>query len=141
MEQQIPSHTFLRLVRHRTGRHNRSNIFRQYYHLFFIRCFVPQCEELESTKYDRNWLQLAMPGSIANGKFIPEGCYQYDYRGNVTSAELVKNSTCNTDSFGIMRERCNTWIFADDEATIVNEVRLMNCKYLLYEKCQGYFQG
>lgn len=34
------------------------------------------------------------------------------------------NNTCLGDLFGLEREKCNKWIFSEDEVTIVNDVSL-----------------
>ncbi|XP_070504608.1 organic cation/carnitine transporter 2-like [Chironomus tepperi] len=85
------------------------------------RCFVSECEQFESTKYSQDWMQNALPGSLSNGKFLPEGCYKYNIIQNINDTELTRNNTCFADLFGLEREKCNSWIFSSDEVTIVND--------------------
>lgn len=85
------------------------------------RCFVAQCEQFEDTTYTQDWLRYVIPSSVSNGKFVAEGCYQYNFIGNVTYLNGTTDNTCLGDFFGPKREKCNSWIFSRDEVTIVNE--------------------
>ena len=93
--------------------------------IFTHRCFISQCEQFEGTKYSQDWLQNALPGSFSNGKFVPEGCYEYNFIQNINDTELTRNNTCFADLFGLERQKCNSWIFSSDEVTIVNDVSLV----------------
>ncbi|KAL7037258.1 hypothetical protein ACKWTF_009138 [Chironomus riparius] len=81
------------------------------------RCFVDQCEQFENAKYDQDWLQHAVPGSISNGKFEPDGCFKY----NFNDTGLITNNTCVANLFGKNKTKCNKWIFDENEVTMIND--------------------
>ncbi|XP_070504611.1 solute carrier family 22 member 4-like [Chironomus tepperi] len=81
------------------------------------RCFVDQCEEFGSAKYDQDWLQNAVPGSISNGKFVPDTCYKY----NFNDTGLTGNNTCVAELFGQQIIKCDSWIFDENEVTMIND--------------------
>lgn len=68
-----------------------------------IRCFVDQCEQFESAKYDQDWLQYAVPGSVSKVKFEPERCFKY----NFNHTGLIGNNTCVANFFSKNVTKCN----------------------------------
>ena len=66
-----------------------------------------------------------LPGSNSDiqGKFIPEECFRYGFKGNINETLPSENSTCPREWFNTdIKNRCNEWIFDEHETTIVNEV-------------------
>jgi hypothetical protein len=79
---------------------------------------VDQCEQFESAKYNQDWLQYAVPGSISNGQFVPEACYKYVFN----DTGLIGNNTCIADLFSKQKQKCDSWIFDENEVTMINDV-------------------
>lgn len=75
-----------------------------------FRCLVPECESLEDTQYNVDWMKDVLP---------PEICSKYVFNDqNVTQS----NETCARQWFTDRKERCYAWVFDENERTIVNDV-------------------
>ncbi|CAG9805518.1 unnamed protein product [Chironomus riparius] len=81
------------------------------------RCYIDQCEQFESATYDQDWLQYAVPGSISSGKFVPEGCFKYSYN----DIAITGNNTCQANLFSQQIIKCDSWIFDENEVTMIND--------------------
>ncbi|XP_039955344.1 organic cation transporter protein isoform X1 [Bactrocera tryoni] len=92
------------------------------------RCLIPQCDDPIEPQLHAHWLANATPGSYdKHGHFTPENCYRYKAVGdNITDVYHI--SECPKESFNQnIRERCYSWVYDDDERTIVQEWQL-TCK-------------
>ncbi|XP_036333324.1 organic cation transporter protein isoform X1 [Rhagoletis pomonella] len=102
------------------------------------RCLIPQCDDPDAPSLHEPWLPNAVPGTYdKKGHFTPENCFRY--QANNTLA-LVANevsriyntseeaSECPKSDFNHNgRERCNIWVYDDQERTILQEWEL-TCK-------------
>lgn len=84
---------------------------------------MPECDL--NMRYNEEWVQHAVPGSISvsSGKFVPELCVKYNFTGQVIEPLPFENNTCVAEWFSPSRVRCNEFIFDERERTIVNDVR------------------
>nr|XP_014100467.1 organic cation transporter protein isoform X2 [Bactrocera oleae] len=92
------------------------------------RCLIPQCDDPVLPQLHAHWLTNATPGSYdKQGHFTPENCYRYKaIDSNITNESHVRE--CPKDAFNQnIRERCNSWVYDDEERTIVQEWQL-TCK-------------
>ncbi|XP_054739820.1 organic cation transporter protein isoform X1 [Anastrepha obliqua] len=94
------------------------------------RCLIPQCDDPIAPQLHAPWLANATPGSYdKKGRFTPENCYRY--RANDTLAffaNISQVNECPKNAFDHnCRERCNVWVYDDQERTIVQEWQL-TCK-------------
>ncbi|XP_018796962.1 PREDICTED: organic cation transporter protein isoform X2 [Bactrocera latifrons] len=92
------------------------------------RCLIPQCDDPIEPQLHAHWLANATPGSYDKyGHFTPENCYRYKaVSDNITDVYHI--SECSKDFFNQnIRERCYSWVYDDDERTIVQEWQL-TCK-------------
>ncbi|XP_067627649.1 organic cation transporter protein isoform X2 [Eurosta solidaginis] len=89
------------------------------------RCLIPQCDDLIASQLHTNWLSNATPGTYdKNGQFTPENCYRYKVNDSYEKAA----DACPRDAFELnTRERCDAWVYDDQEWTIVQEWEL-TCK-------------
>lgn len=86
------------------------------FNLSFFRCRIPQCDT-DNPPYNPDWLQQAVPFDSDSGK--PKKCTKYHFVSNSSSF----NNTCGPKSFDInSHEKCDKWVFADTERTIVSDV-------------------
>jgi hypothetical protein len=92
---------------------------------------VDECEQFETAKYEQDWLKYAVPGSISNGQFVPDSCYKYNFN-DTGSAE---NNTCVADLFGQQKVKCDSWIFDENEVTMVTDVSFTICEICGAKKC------
>lgn len=84
---------------------------------FFCRCFVPECENKSNGTYKQPWLEAAIPpASNQNGKYVPSQCLRYDPKN-------ISQFLCIKSDFTKETITCDTWLFEDDEWTIVGEVK------------------
>uniref|UniRef100_A0A0A1WNN5 Organic cation transporter protein n=1 Tax=Zeugodacus cucurbitae TaxID=28588 RepID=A0A0A1WNN5_ZEUCU len=92
------------------------------------RCLIPQCDYPIAPQLHAHWLANATPGSYdKRGHFTPENCYRYKAIESNASDERHVNQ-CPKDGFNHnIRERCNAWVYDDEERTIVQEWQL-TCK-------------
>lgn len=92
------------------------------------RCLIPQCDYPIAPQLHAHWLANATPGSYdTRGHFTPENCYRYKAIESNASDERHINE-CPKDAFNHnIRERCNAWVYDDEERTIVQEWQL-TCK-------------
>ncbi|KAL3283639.1 hypothetical protein HHI36_006778 [Cryptolaemus montrouzieri] len=83
------------------------------------RCYVPECEEPQSTSYDTPWLKWAIPpdttGDISGYK--PSECHRYVPINTSETSHTCTNTTFNHNE----TEKCSEWIFSHDDRTIVND--------------------
>ncbi|XP_018796953.1 PREDICTED: organic cation transporter protein isoform X1 [Bactrocera latifrons] len=94
----------------------------------YRRCLIPQCDDPIEPQLHAHWLANATPGSYDKyGHFTPENCYRYKaVSDNITDVYHI--SECSKDFFNQnIRERCYSWVYDDDERTIVQEWQL-TCK-------------
>ncbi|XP_049308471.1 organic cation transporter protein isoform X2 [Bactrocera dorsalis] len=92
------------------------------------RCRIPQCDDPIEPQLHAHWLANATPGSYdKHGHFTPENCYRYKaVDDNITDVYHI--SECPKEFFNQnIRERCYSWVYDDDERTIVQEWQL-TCK-------------
>lgn len=90
----------------------------------FCRCLVPECESLENSKYDSEWVKDVLPGSISDssGIFQPEFCSKYVLKNDLPSQG--NDSACPAHWFDHEHETCTQWVFDKSERTIVNDVSI-----------------
>lgn len=86
------------------------------------RCYVPECDSLENSNYDEEWVMHVLPGSISEsyGHFVPETCKKYVY--NSSAPDDFGSQSCAAHFFERTEEKCNNWVFEKGERTIVNDV-------------------
>lgn len=91
------------------------------------RCFVPECESIENTNYNADWVKDVLPGSIseATGHFVPEICHKYSFNDTNVDANIT---ACAAQTFNGEREKCSSWVFEKGDRTIVNDVSTLDCK-------------
>jgi hypothetical protein len=87
---------------------------------------VSQCESLEDAKYDADWVSNALPGSLSasSGKFTPDVCLKFI--ANDDRNDTLHNQSCPREWFSAKHERCDEWVFDENERTIVNDVRVID---------------
>lgn len=87
------------------------------------RCFVEECESIESAKYDANFVKDVLPGKISESsdRFIPEHCMRYKF-DNATILTNRRNGACEAHWFDHEKIPCNKWVFEEGERTIINDV-------------------
>ena len=88
------------------------------------RCFIPECEDKNSTNFLPTWLEYTVP---MFGNQTPSECEKYEtdtIDNECSEIKFLKNQTIE----------CDQWIFKDDENTIVKEVSL---KFKFYSKIRG----
>lgn len=85
------------------------------------RCYIPECEDLNSTSYETPWMKWAIPPDTKSKQdgFKPSTCTRY-----VPKNYSNFNSVCSPSSFTNETEQCSEWIFAHDERTIVNDWKI-----------------
>lgn len=85
------------------------------------RCLVPQCDSSDNARYDEDWVQNVVPGSISasSGSFQPKVCEKFIFNNDTTHET---NETCPAHWFAHETERCDRWVFDKGERTIVNDV-------------------
>lgn len=89
---------------------------------FNCRCLVPECESLESSRYNEDWVKNILPGTTSvSGVFQPDVCKKYVFR-NESDTTTRLNGTCPAEWFSPEEERCDKWVFDENERTIVNDV-------------------
>lgn len=96
------------------------------------RCYIPECDDIEYSQYDTEWLKNAVPFMQSK----PSKCYRYE---STTNTEIIPSHITNSDrqtnivnQFCAKEEsfnkshivRCNQdgLIFRTDEISIANEV-------------------
>ncbi|CAD7011334.1 unnamed protein product [Ceratitis capitata] len=92
------------------------------------RCLIPQCDDPIAPQLQTHWLANATPGTFdKHGHFTPQNCYRYKAIGDNIFNESHATE-CPMDAFDHnIRERCNAWVYDDEERTIVQEWEL-TCK-------------
>lgn len=86
------------------------------------RCLIPECESIETARYDTNWLQHAMPGEIQL-----DGTYRIDHcRRFKPSAPGSSNYSeiCSVNMFENETIKCDQWVFDKTSHTIVQEWKI-----------------
>lgn len=78
-----------------------------------FRCFIPECEFLDTKSYEPPWLPDAVPYS--NGK--PSNCYRY---ASVSNEIQLSCPVSNFNHSNIIQ--CNHHIYKTSEVSILNEV-------------------
>lgn len=83
------------------------------------RCFVPGCDDANRT-YAAPWLPEAIPPSELDqntwsSTYTPDQCLMYAPQSNFTG------TSCPLDNFSENKVKCDSWIYEDDENTIVGE--------------------
>lgn len=78
-----------------------------------FRCFIPECEFLDTKSYEPPWLPNAVP--FSNGK--PSNCYRY---ASVSNEIQLSCPASNFNRSNIIR--CNQHIYKTSEISILNEV-------------------
>ncbi|KAF2905671.1 hypothetical protein ILUMI_00505 [Ignelater luminosus] len=81
------------------------------------RCFIPGCDNPEYPKYNQSWLEWAIPDESRSHENMYKASQCDRYIRNLT----VVNNTCFKDSFINKAERCNAWVYDENERTIVND--------------------
>lgn len=80
---------------------------------------MPDCDT--SLKYKEDWVQYAVPGKFdKKGAFIPQYCNYYERNYSVVVPE---SGVCYADMFTNDINKCDEWVFGENERTIVNDVR------------------
>jgi hypothetical protein len=81
---------------------------------------VPECETLQTAKFDSEWVKDVLPGSITEsyGHFVPETCTKYVYNDSLVS----DGNACAAQDFQHQKMKCDQWVFEEGDKTIVNEV-------------------
>jgi hypothetical protein len=92
---------------------------------FCCRCRIPECEGTEATFYP-DWLQNAVPFHQHGARYVPRRCLRFASRnlsllGDDTEGNV---SSCSPESFDNRSfVRCDEWVYAEEETTILREVR------------------
>ena len=74
---------------------------------------------MNKSTYNDDWAQHAVPGAIdSKGIFIPEQCYKFKFENDTD----ISNDTCPAHWFSSEKERCNQWVYDENEHTIVEDV-------------------
>ncbi|KAK6636773.1 hypothetical protein RUM43_010436 [Polyplax serrata] len=82
------------------------------------RCLVPECEDEGATKFSEPWLEAAIPpASNATARYIPDQCLRYKPRN-------ISRFQCVESDFETETMTCDSWVFEDDEWTIVGEWKI-----------------
>nr|CAD7445169.1 unnamed protein product [Timema bartmani] len=86
------------------------------------RCFIPECDNVFDPDYSAPWVQEAIPPSDADThgdtSYKPDLCTRYLPRGNWST------KVCPLGNFTDQIVRCDRWVYAEHENTIVNEVNM-----------------
>ncbi|EEB11356.1 organic cation transporter, putative [Pediculus humanus corporis] len=81
------------------------------------RCLIPECENETSAKYLEPWLEAAIPpnfNTAAEDDYVPSQCLKYEPK-NISRFQCVKSDFKETTVL------CDSWVYEDDEWTIVGE--------------------
>lgn len=82
--------------------------------LNIFRCAIPECESINATIYDQNWLSHAIP--FKNGR--PEKCSRYGATHQLATDEQCPKFLFNESNV----IGCNEFVFKTDEYRIIREV-------------------
>lgn len=87
------------------------------------RCFVDECDSVNNSKYDEDWVKDVLPGTISEsyGHFVPDTCKKYVHNSSLT--DDFGNQSCAAHLFEHKEVVCNKWVFDKGERTIVNDVK------------------
>lgn len=84
---------------------------------FICRCFIPECESINATKFNQEWLSNAIPNK--NGR--PEKCSRYAIAHQ--SNPLQTHESCSESLFNRSEIiGCMDYVFKTDEHRIMKEV-------------------
>lgn len=104
------------------------------------RCFVPECDDPNHTKYNEPWVSASVPGTPdSTGLFIPEQCLRYEFPLNNGNSSYQ----CGKEMSIKNQIKCDRWVFDENERTIVNDWKI-TCKenqYLLALVGTAHFAG
>lgn len=84
--------------------------------LLFIRCRIPECESLNATDYNTDWLNHAIP--LKNGR--PDKCSRYAASHAPITFQSKHCSPSMFNQSDIIN--CNQYVFKTDEYRIMREV-------------------
>ena len=90
------------------------------------RCLIPECENETSAKYLEPWLEAAIPpnfNTAAEDDYVPSQCLKYEPK-NISRFQCVKSDFKETTVL------CDSWVYEDDEWTIVGEVIHFSLVYI-----------
>lgn len=83
------------------------------------RCMIPECDgTVVPFEYNTSWLEFAVP--FVNG--VPSQCYRYGYIG-------VDNQCDSVNFDQQQQQKCDRFVYENDEKTILNEVRIIEKSY------------
>jgi hypothetical protein len=92
---------------------------------YCCRCRIPECEGTEST-FNPDWLQNAVPFHEHDARSVPRRCLRFAFRNlSLLADDTERNvSSCSPESFDNHSVvRCDEWVYAEEETTILREVR------------------
>ncbi|XP_069690686.1 organic cation transporter protein [Periplaneta americana] len=84
------------------------------------RCHVPGCDDEENASYSAPWLPEVIPpseqeNSAWSNTYTPDQCFMYTPESNFT------DNSCALGHFSNDKVKCDSWIYEDNERTIVGE--------------------
>ena len=77
-------------------------------------------------------MKHVLPGTVSasSGNFVPDFCSKYVFNSSLV---INENETCSENWFDDTQERCNRWVFDENERTIVNDVRNFNSRLISFK--------
>ena len=93
--------------------------------VYCCRCRIPDCDSTEAT-FNPDWLQNAVPFHQHDSRPVPRRCLRFAPRNlSLLSDNSEQNVTsCSPESFDNHSViRCNEWVYAGEETTVLREVR------------------
>jgi hypothetical protein len=76
---------------------------------------------LENIRYDNDWIKHAIPGHYyTTENYLLETCLKYKPNKNMSGNNSI--DFCPESLFSKEIEKCDEWVFDENESTIVKEV-------------------
>lgn len=86
-----------------------------------FRCFIPECDIEYNITYANPWNPNAIPSKFdLAGNLLLDSCTRFKY--NSTTTGFNNNDTCSANWFTNETEKCDNWVFDENERTIVQDV-------------------
>ena len=87
---------------------------------------MQSCDDPIAPKYDEPWVLHAVPGTIkGRDTFVPNQCDLYELaQPNNDSVHIGSSNECPAEWFSTKIATCESWVFDENERTIVNDVSI-----------------